>query len=91
MESQGPRKQQPPSGVLSQKFVDKVFVIRAAFSQFASRRTEDCSPGREKLWINPWMDKSVSRRGARYAKVAKKSKEFAFVFLCALPTLRELF
>jgi hypothetical protein len=44
---------------------------------------EQLSLGREKLSINPWMDKPVSRKGAKYAKVTKQSKEFAFVFLCA--------
>jgi hypothetical protein len=35
------------------------------------------------------MDKPVSRRGAKYAKVAKERKDFAFAFLCAFAALRE--
>jgi hypothetical protein len=37
------------------------------------------------------MEKRVSRKVAKYAKVAKQQKEFAFAFLCASATLRELF
>jgi hypothetical protein len=37
------------------------------------------------------MDKAISRKGAKYAKVAKQGKHFASAFLRAFATLRELF
>jgi hypothetical protein len=37
------------------------------------------------------MNKPVSRKGAKHAKVAKERKDFRFAFLCGFATLRELF
>ena len=40
--------------------------------------------------LNPTTDKPVSRKAAKYAKLAKKSK-CCFVLLCAIAPARELF
>jgi len=38
-----------------------------------------------------FWDKPVSRKGAKYAKFAKKNEHFFFALLCAFATSRELF
>jgi hypothetical protein len=39
----------------------------------------------------PRMDRPVSRKGAKYAKIAKQRRDFAFAFRRAFAALHELF